>query len=88
MQIQTATIINCGVGRLLKIFYHFEWTQDEDKNKPGDVFNKIEQDCNPRRNEVTESHKFWNTKYVEPFDQFLTELRKRRHHVILDKRIE
>lgn len=74
-EIQTATIINCGGERLLKIYDHFEWTQDEDKNKPGDVFSKIEQYCNPRRNEVAESHKFWSTKYVEPFDQFLTELR-------------
>ena len=39
------------------------------------MFNKIEQHCNPRRNEVAESHKFWSTKYVEPFDQFLIELR-------------
>lgn len=39
------------------------------------MFNKIEQYCNPCRNEVAESHKFWSTKDVEPFDQFLTELR-------------
>ena len=39
------------------------------------MFNEIEQYCNPRENEVAESHKFWSTKFVEPFDQFLTELR-------------
>ncbi|XP_062621337.1 uncharacterized protein K02A2.6-like [Saccostrea cucullata] len=74
-EIQTATIINCGGERLLKIYDHFEWAPGEDKNKPQDVFNKIEQYCNPRKNEVAESHKFWSTKYFEPFDQFLTELR-------------
>ena len=29
VEIQTATIINCGGKRLLKIYDHFEWTQDE-----------------------------------------------------------
>ena len=37
---------------------HFDLTQDEDKSKPGNAFNKIEQYCNPRRNEVAESNKF------------------------------
>lgn len=74
-EIQTATIINCGGERLLKIYDHFEWAHGEDKNNPQDVFRKIEQYCNPRKNEVAETHKFWSTKYFEPFDQFLTELR-------------
>lgn len=74
-EIQTATIINCGGERLLKIYDHFEWAHGEDKNNPQDVFRKIEQYCNPRKNEVAETRKFWSTKYFEPFDQFLTELR-------------
>ena len=32
-EIQTATNINCGGERLIKIYNHFEWTQDEDKKK-------------------------------------------------------
>lgn len=74
-EIQTATIINCWGERLLKIYDHFEWAHGEDKKNPQDVFRKIEQYCNPRKNEVAESHKFWSTKYFEPFDQLLTELR-------------
>ena len=29
--------------------------------------------CSPRKNEVLESHIFWNVQYREPFDNFLTE---------------
>ena len=31
----------------------------------------------PEKNEVLESHRFWNVRYQEPFDNFLTELRTR-----------
>lgn len=55
-EIQTATIINCGGGRLLKIYDHFKWVDSEDKNNPQNVFRKIEQYCDPRKNEVAESH--------------------------------
>lgn len=74
--IQTATIINCGGESLLKAYDHFEWG-DKDKNNPQDVFDKILVYCNPRQNEVAETHKFWNVKYFEPFEHFLTELRSR-----------
>lgn len=67
--------LSTGGERLLKIYDHFEWAHGKDKNHPQDVFRKIEQYCNPRKNEVAESHKFWSTKYFEPFDQCLTELR-------------
>lgn len=74
--IQTATIINCGGESVLKIYDHFDWG-DKDKNNPTDVFEKIEEYCNPRQNEVAESHKFWTVRYFEPFDQFLTELKSK-----------
>lgn len=73
-EVQTATILNCGGYDLLKIYDHFTW-EGKDKNNPVHVFEKIEQYCNPRKNEVAETHKFWSVKYFEPFDQFLTELR-------------
>ena len=40
---------------------------------------KLENFCNPRMNEVMESHRFWQTKMEDypSFDNFLTELRKR-----------
>ena len=49
----------------------------EDKHKPDKVLETLENYCNPRDNEVLESHRFWNTPYQEPFDKFLTELKTR-----------
>lgn len=72
--VQTATIINCGGENLLRIYDHFIWENEQDKDDPAIVFRKIEEYCNPRRNEVAESHKFWSVKYFEPFDQLVTEL--------------
>lgn len=65
-EIQMATIINCGGEQ--NIYNHFEWVHGGDKNNPQDVFRKIEQYCNLRKNEGAESHKFLSTKYFEPFD--------------------
>ncbi|KAK3091320.1 hypothetical protein FSP39_018897 [Pinctada imbricata] len=73
--VQTATIINCGGETLLKVYDQFTWDDGKDKNNPVDVLSKVEEYCNPRKNEVSESHRFWTVKYFEPFDNFLTELR-------------
>ena len=45
--------------------------------KPDKVLEALENYCNPRDNEVLESHRFWNTPYQEPFEKFLTELKTR-----------
>lgn len=74
---QTVTIIYCGDENLLRIYDHFISENEQDKDDPAIVFRKIEEYCNPRRNEVAEFHKFWSVKYFEPFDQFVTELRVR-----------
>ena len=55
----------------------FIWTDDGDKGKPGKVVEALERYCNPRDDEVIESHRFWNIPYQEPFDKFLTELKTR-----------
>ena len=55
----------------------FIWTDDGDKDKPDKVLEALERYCNPRDNEVIESHRFWNIPYQEPFDKFLTELKTR-----------
>ena len=72
--VQTATIINCGGENLLNVYVQFTW-EGKHKDNPADVLSKIEEYCNPGKNEVSESHKFWSIKYFEPFDSFLTELR-------------
>ena len=40
---------------------------------------KIEEHCNPRRNEVLESFRFWSVSYqsAQGFEQFLTEIKTR-----------
>ena len=53
------------------------WTDDGDKDKPDEVLEALERYCNPRDNEVIESHRFWNIPYQEPFDKSLTELKTR-----------
>ena len=55
----------------------FIWTDDGDKDKPDKVLEPLERYCNPRYNEVIESHRFWNIPYQEPLDKFLTDLKTR-----------
>ena len=40
---------------------------------------KIEEHCNPKRNEVFESHRFWSVSYqsAHGLEQFLTEISTR-----------
>mgnify|MGYP003688205089 CR=1 FL=1 len=50
--VQPATIINCGGENLLRIYYHFIWENEQDKNDPAIVFRKIKEYCNPRKIDV------------------------------------
>ncbi|CAC5360212.1 unnamed protein product [Mytilus coruscus] len=75
-----------GVTPLGVSAYYDHWKTSEilirageggDEKKPDKLFEKLEAYCNPRKNEVLESHRFWMVPYQEPFDNFLTELRTR-----------
>ena len=76
-RVQSAIILNCAGPYVLEVYDTFVWTDDGDKDKPGKVVEALERYCNPRDNEVIESHRFWNIPYQEPFDKFLTELKTR-----------
>ena len=76
-KVQTAIILNCAGPHVLEVYDTFIWTDDGDKDKPDKVLEALERYCNPRDNEVIESHRFWNIPYQEPFDKFLTELKTR-----------
>ncbi|KAL9970099.1 hypothetical protein ACROYT_G022422 [Oculina patagonica] len=76
-KIQTAIILNCAGPQVLEVYDNIVWENAEDKHKPAKVLEALENYCNPRDNEVLESHRFWNTPYQEPFDKFLTELKTR-----------
>lgn len=76
-KIQTAILLHCAGPQILEIYDQFTWENEGDNNKPDKVLKKLEAYCNPRKNEVLESHRFWNVPLQEPFDNFLTELRTR-----------
>lgn len=75
--VQTAIILNCAGSHVLEIYDQMTWETEGDELDPEKVFTAIEKYCNPRENEVLESHRFWNLGYQEPFDKFLTELKTR-----------
>lgn len=78
-KIQTNIILHCAGPKVIEIYDQFQWDNVEDKLKPNKLYEKLENYCNPRKNEVLESHRFWKTSMDEypTFECFLTELRKR-----------
>lgn len=72
---QTAIILNCAGSHVLEIYDQFTWENEGDKDDPEKVLDELEKYCNPRDNEVLESHRFWNIPYQDPFDKFLTEMK-------------
>ena len=62
-KVQTAIILNCAGPHVLEVYDTFIWTDDGDKDKPDKVLEALERYCNPRDNEVIESHRFWNIPY-------------------------
>ncbi|XP_022797624.1 uncharacterized protein LOC111335894 [Stylophora pistillata] len=76
-QIQTAIILNCAGNDVLEVYDNLTWNEEGDKDDPEKVFEALEKYCNPRDNEVMESHRFWNIEYQEPFDKLFTELQRR-----------
>ena len=76
-KVQTVIILNRAGSHVFEVYDTFIWTDDSDKDKPDKVFEVLERYCNPRDNEVIESHRFWTIPYQEPFAKFLTELKTR-----------
>ena len=70
-------ILNCAGPQVLDEYDIIAWESSDDKQKPDKVLEALENYCNPRDNEVLESHSFWNTPYQKPFDKFLTDLKIR-----------
>ena len=76
-QTQVAIILNCAGPHVLEIYDQLTWDADADKNDPDKVLKALEKYCNPRDNEVLESHRFWRLPYQEPFDKFLIDIKVR-----------
>ena len=74
---QVAILLHCAGPQVIEIYDQFKWDSPDDKDDVSKVLDKLKQYCNPRTNEVIESHRFWSMEWQEPFDLFLTELRNR-----------
>ena len=74
---QTGIILNLAGSEVIKIAKHFTYDAGENKDDPNVLLKKIEEYCSPRSNEVFETFQFLKLDYIEPFDKFLMELRRR-----------
>ena len=70
-----AIILNCAGPDFISIYYHFQWSSEGDKERPDKLLEKLEEYCAPKGNVVVTAYRFWNARWKEPFDAYLTELR-------------
>lgn len=72
---RAAIILHCAGPEAIEVFDQMEFSEDEDRDDPNTVLNKLEEYCIPRSNEVLQRYRFWNIPYCQPFDKFVTELK-------------
>ena len=72
---QVAIILNCAGPEFISVYDHFEWSSEGDKDRPDKLLEKLEEYCAPKGNVVVNAYRFWNARWKEPFDAYLTELR-------------
>lgn len=77
--VKMAIILHCGGPAMLEIYDQLGLTSAQ-KNEPETVFDKLAEYCNPQKNEVLATYRFWHNQYREPFNSFLTELRSKAEH--------
>jgi len=86
---QAALILHCAGEDAIEVYNTFEWPEIEASGSSGsssppvvqpkddakDILKRFHNYCNPRKNVVYERFKFWTTRMVNSFDNFITELR-------------
>ena len=87
---EQATLILQRAGEdVIEVYNTFEWPEIEASGSSGsssppvvqpkddakDILKRFHNYCNPRKNVVYERFKFWTTRMVNSFDNFITELR-------------
>ena len=72
---QVAIILNCAGPEFISVYDHLEWSSEGDKDRPDKLLEKLEEYCAPKGNVVVNAYGFWNARWKEPFDAYLTELR-------------
>ncbi|XP_077968210.1 uncharacterized protein LOC144422187 [Styela clava] len=74
---QKAIILYCAGAQMIEAAEHFVYSDTEDENDPKVLLQKMAEHCNPRKNEVMETFRFFNIQYKDNFDTFLVELRSK-----------
>ena len=74
---QVAIILNnyCAGPEFISVYDHLEWSSEGDNDRPDKLLEKLEEYCAPKGNVVINAYRFWNARWKEPFDAYLTELR-------------
>ena len=75
-KVQTAIILNCAGRQVLEVYDNIARESDDDKHKADKVLRALENHCNPRDNELLESHRFLHIQYQKPFDKIPYETQK------------
>ncbi|XP_077973347.1 uncharacterized protein LOC144428257 isoform X1 [Styela clava] len=74
---QKAIILYCAGAQMIEAAEHFVYSDTEDENDPKVILQKMAEHCNPRKNEVMETFRFFNIQYKDNFESFLVELRSK-----------
>ena len=61
---QAASLLHCAGIEAQKFFSNFVIIQDEDKQKVEDVSTKFKAYCEPKKDEIFATHKFWKRNHI------------------------
>jgi len=73
-EVQCAVILHSAGPDFIQKEEQFQYANADDRKKPVNLLEKLEEYCNKNLNQFVEAFRFWNTKLCEPFDAFLSEL--------------
>ena len=74
--VQAAIILSCAGAQAVEVYDQLEFSEGEEKDDPHTVLLKLEEACSGKENEVLQTYRFWKIPISEPFDMFLTSIRK------------
>ena len=65
-------ILNCAGPGIISAAKQFVYSEEEDKDKPSELLNKIAAYCNPQKHESLDAYLFWNVEWKvgTSFDYF------------------
>ena len=62
---QKAIILHCAGSKVIELAPHFTYTDDEDEDSPDILLQKLQNYCEPKKNFVMESYRFWHIPWRE-----------------------